>query len=100
MKGGVYRMLTLEHSLLLSTTVSAVESGKEPKPMKKFYRIRSVLAKLPESFTYTQLKEGAVEHGIPSSSLKRYLVRLLEMQIIEKEDGMYHKLCKSWSGNS
>ena len=90
----------LEHSLLLSTTVSAVESGKEPKPMKKFYRIRSVLAKLPESFTYTQLKEGAVEHGIPSSSLKRYLVRLLEMQIIEKEDGMYHKLCKSWSGNS
>lgn len=74
----------LEHSLLLSTTVSAVESGKEPKPMKKFYRIRSVLAKLPESFTYTQLKEGAVEHGIPSSSLKRYLVRLLEMQIIEK----------------
>ena len=90
----------LEHSLLLSTTVSAVESGKEPKPMKKFYRIRSVLAKLPESFTYTQLKEGAVEHGIPSSSLKRYLVRLLEMQIIEKEDGMYHKLCKSWFGNS
>lgn len=90
----------LEHSLLLSTTVSAVESGKEPKPMKKFYRIRSVLAKLPESFTYTQLKEGAVEHGIPSSSLKRYLVRLLEMQIIEKEDGMYRKLCKSWSGNS
>ena len=56
----------LEHSLLLSTTVSAVESGKEPKPMKKFYRIRSVLAKLPENFTYTQLKEGAVEHGIPS----------------------------------
>ena len=90
----------LEHSLLLSTTVSAVESGKEPKPMKKFYRIRSVLAKLPENFTYTQLKEGAVEHGIPSSSLKRYLVRLLEMQIIEKEDGMYRKLCKSWSGNS
>lgn len=32
--------------------------------------------------------------------LKRYLVRLLEMQIIEKEDGMYRKLCKSWSGNS
>ena len=77
-----------------------MESGKEPKPMKKFYRIRSVLAKLPESFTYTQLKEEAVEHGIPSSSLKRYLVRLLEMQIIEKEDGMYRKLCKSWSGNS
>lgn len=90
----------LEHSLLLSTTVSAVESGKEVKPMKKFYRIRSVLAQLPEYFTYTQLSEVAKEHGIPVSSLKRYLVRLIEMQIIEKEGRMYHKLCKSWPGNS
>jgi len=38
------------------------------------------------------LKEGAVEHGIPSSSLKRYLVRLLEMQIIEKEDGIFKNI--------
>mgnify|MGYP001068010592 FL=1 len=90
----------LEHSLLLSTTVSAVESGKEVKPMKKFYRIRSVLAQLPEYFTYTQLSEVAKEHGIPVSSLKRYLVRLIEMRIIEKEGRMYHKLCKSWPGNS
>ena len=90
----------LEHSLLLSTTVSAVESGKEVKPMKKFYRICSVLAQLPEYFTYTQLSEVAKEHGIPVSSLKRYLVRLIEMRIIEKEGRMYHKLCKSWPGNS
>ena len=68
--------------------------------MKKFYRIRSVLAQLPEYFTYTQLSEVAKEHGIPVSSLKRYLVRLIEMRIIEKEGRMYHKLCKSWPGNS
>ena len=84
----------LEHSLLLSTGMESEE--KKHQPLRNFYRIRPVLRKMPVLFSYSELLEAALERQISASSLKRYLPRLLEYQIIVKEDGMYRKTSKSW----
>ncbi|WP_455673055.1 DUF3987 domain-containing protein [Phocaeicola sp.] len=85
----------LQHSLLLSTSLAATAS-KEVKVMKKFYRIRPVLAKMPKVFTFTELLAVAVAAGISPTSLKRYLVRLVEMKLLVKEEDSYRKSGRSW----
>lgn len=84
----------LEHSLLLSTSME--DSSKKVKPLKSFYKMRPVLRKLPDEFTYTELMAAANKEGISPASVKRYLVRLVDYQILEKEDNGYRK--KSNSG--
>ena len=42
---------------------------------------------------------AANEAGLPTASVKRYLLRLVYYQIVEKEDGKYRKTGKSCSEN-
>lgn len=84
----------LEHSLLLSTSVD--DTAGRIRPVKAFFKLRPVLKKMPREFTYSELMAAANEAGLPTASVKRYLLRLVYYQIVEKEDGKYRKTGKSW----
>lgn len=84
----------LEHSLLLSTSMD--DTAGRIRSVKAFFKLRSVLKKMPREFTYSELMAAANEAGLPTASVKRYLLRLVYYQIVEKEDGKYRKTGKSW----
>lgn len=84
----------LEHSLLLSTSME--DSARQLRPVRSFFRLRPALNKLPEKFTYSELLEAAGEVGVPSTSVKRYLSRLVYYQIVDKERDGYKKTGKEW----
>ena len=84
----------LEHSLLLSTSMD--DTAGRIRPVKAFFKLRPVLRKMPREFTYSELMAAANEAGLPTASVKRYLLRLVYYQIVEKEDGKYRKTGKSW----
>lgn len=84
----------LEHSLLLSTSLPMGE--KEVKPLHKFYRIRPVLKSMPEKFIFSELVSAAMVAGISESSAKRYLVRLVEMKLVVKEESGYRQTYAPW----
>ena len=84
----------LEHSLLLSTSMD--DTAGRIRPVKAFFKLRPVLKKMPREFTYSELMAAANEAGLPTASVKRYLLRLVYYQIVEKEDGRYRKTGKSW----
>ncbi len=84
----------LEHSLLLSTSMD--DTAGRIRPVKAFFKLRPVLKKMPREFTYLELMAAANEAGLPTASVKRYLLRLVYYQIVEKEDGKYRKTGKSW----
>lgn len=83
----------LEHSLLLSTSMD--DTAGRIRPVKAFFKLRPVLKKMPREFTYSELMAAANEAGLPTASVKRYLLRLVYYQIVEKEDGKYRKTGKS-----
>lgn len=84
----------LEHSLLLSTSMD--DTAGRIRPVKAFFKLRPVLKTMPREFTYSELMAAANEAGLPAASVKRYLLRLVYYQIVEKEDGKYRKTGKSW----
>lgn len=84
----------LEHSLLLSTSMD--DTAGRIRPVKAFFKLRPVLKKMPREFTYSELMAAANEAGLPTASVKRYLLCLVYYQIVEKEDGKYRKTGKSW----
>ena len=84
----------LEHSLLLSTSMD--DTAGRIRPVKAIFKLRPVLKKMPREFTYSELMAAANEAGLPTASVKRYLLRLVYYQIVEKEDGKYRKTGKSW----
>lgn len=84
----------LEHSLLLSTSMD--DTAGRIRPVKAFFKLRPVLKKMLREFTYSELMAAANEAGLPTASVKRYLLRLVYYQIVEKEDGKYRKTGKSW----
>ena len=84
----------LEHSLLLSTSMD--DTAGRIRPVKAFFKLRPVLRTMPREFTYSELMAAANEAGLPTASVKRYLLRLVYYQIVEKEDGKYRKTGKSW----
>lgn len=84
----------LEHILLLSTSMD--DTAGRIRPVKAFFKLRPVLKKMPREFTYSELMAAANEAGLPTASVKRYLLRLVYYQIVEKEDGKYRKTGKSW----
>lgn len=84
----------LEHSLLLSTSMD--DTAGRIRPVKAFFKLRPVLKTMPREFTYSELMVAANEAGLPTASVKRYLLRLVYYQIVEKEDGKYRKTGKSW----
>ena len=84
----------LEHSLLLSTSMD--DTAGRIRPVKAFFKLRPVLKKMPREFTYSELMVAANEAGLPTASVKRYLLCLVYYQIVEKEDGKYRKTGKSW----
>ena len=84
----------LEHSLLLSTSMD--DTAGRIRPVKAFFKLRPVLKIMPREFTYSELMAAANEAGLPTASVKRYLLRLVYYQIVEKEDGKYRKTGKSW----
>lgn len=88
--------ILLEHSLLLSTSMG--ENPKEARFIKPFFRIRPVLGKMPVVFSYSEFLNAAREVGIPSTSAKRYLLRLQEYQILVKEEDKYKKTGLEWPG--
>ena len=84
----------LEHSLLLSTSMD--DTAGRIRPVKAFFKLRPILRIMPREFTYSELMAAANEAGLPTASVKRYLLRLVYYQIVEKEDGKYRKTGKSW----
>ena len=84
----------LEHSLLLSTSMD--DTAGRIRPVKAFFKLRPILRTMPREFTYSELMAAANEAGLPTASVKRYLLRLVYYQIVEKEDGKYRKIGKSW----
>ena len=84
----------LEHSLLLSTSMD--DTAGRIRPVKAFFKLRPILKTMPREFTYSELMAAANEAGLPTASVKRYLLRLVYYQIVEKEDGKYRKTGKSW----
>ena len=83
----------LEHSLLLSTSMD--DTAGRIRPVKVF-QTASRFEKMPREFTYSELMAAANEAGLPTASVKRYLLRLVYYQIVEKRDGKYRKTGKSW----
>ena len=87
----------LEHSLLLSTSMD--DTAGRIRPVKAFFKLRPVLKKMPREFTYSELMAAANEAGLPTASVKRYLLRLVYYQIVEKEDGKYRRPASLGSEN-
>ncbi|MFV0586363.1 DUF3987 domain-containing protein, partial [Bacteroides reticulotermitis] len=81
---------TINHSLLLISSLPGDEV--KPKPLKSYFRIRSVLDLLPKNFTYKEVRDKAIEMGIPERSTCRYLKKLLELNYLEKQEDSYIKL--------
>lgn len=72
----------LEHSLLLSTSMD--DTAGRIRPVKAFFKLRPVLKKMPREFTYSELMAAANEAGLPTASVKRYLLRLVYYQSLRK----------------
>ena len=83
----------LNHSLLLSTSMD--DSAKALKPLSEFFKVRPVLRSLHREFTYSEWVAAAIELGISRSSAKRYLSRLVECHLVEKEGAKYRKTGRS-----
>ena len=84
----------LHHSLMLSTTLRK-EVGS-PAEMRHYFRVQEALETLPPKFRYSDLMEALVSSGISLTTAKRIRVRLLDMQIIEKEGETYCFKNRKW----
>ncbi|HJD75294.1 MAG TPA: DUF3987 domain-containing protein, partial [Bacteroides reticulotermitis] len=74
---------TINHSLLLISSLPGDEV--KPKPLKSYFRIRTVLDLLPKKFTYKDVRDKALLLGIPERSTCRYLKKLLELNYLDKQ---------------
>ena len=81
---------TLNHSLLVSSSLPGDEV--KSKPLKSYFRIRTVVESLPTTFTYKEIKEKALTKGISERSTCRYLKSLLELKYIDKQEDRYIRI--------
>ena len=81
--------VTLNHSLLLSSSLPGDES--KAKPLQSYFRIRPIIASLPDIFTYKEIKQKALSAGISESSICRYLKELVRLKQIDKQENKYIK---------
>lgn len=84
----------LEHSLLLSTSLPG--NSQKPRPLQAFFRIRPVLEHLTKRFTFTEFMNEADKEGVPRSTAKRLLAKVVKLLLIEKEGDSYRKTKKEW----
>lgn len=84
----------LEHSLLLSSSLP--KASLQAQPLQAFYQIRPILARLGESFSYTEFMDKSREAGVSESSAKRWLKRAVKFKYLVKEEVGYRKTNKKW----
>ena len=85
----------LEHSLLLSTNLK--NSDQPVRLLKPYFRLRPVLDKLVGNFTHSELLAEAERQGLPTSTAKRLLKKVVEAKLVVKEGDSYHKTSCHWS---
>ena len=83
---------TINHSLMLISSLPGDEV--KPKPLKSYFRIRSVLDLLPKTFTYKDVRDKALLMGISERSTCRYLKKLVELNYLDKQQDKYYKIKK------
>lgn len=66
----------LEHSLLISSSLP--EDEHKAQPLKKFHRIESILAQLPECFSYSEFVAEGTKLNFSLSTGKRLLKRSVQ----------------------
>ena len=81
---------TFNHSLLVSSSLPGDEV--KSKPLKSYFRIRTVVESLPTTFTYKEIKEKALTKGISERSTCRSLKSLLELKYIDKQEDRYIRI--------
>lgn len=81
---------TIDHSLLLASSLPGDEV--KSKPLKSYFRIRTIVESLPKTFTYKEVKEKALTEKICERSTCRYLKKLIELKYIEKQEDTYIKI--------
>ena len=79
----------LEHSLLLSSSLP--DSARPVQPLQKPHKLESLLAALPEKFSYSEFMSQAADLQCSQSTCKRMLRRALASQLVEKEEDGYRK---------
>ena len=84
----------LEHSLLLSTSLPG--NSNKPRPLQAFFRIRPVLEHLTNRFTFTEFVNEAAKEGVPLSTAKRLLAKVVKLLLVEKEGDVYRKTRREW----
>lgn len=84
----------LDHSLLLSSSLPGNE--KPDRPLRAYYRLRPVFAKLNKIFTYSEFMKEARLQELPESTAKRLLSKSVKLKIVEKENDNYRKIGKRW----
>lgn len=82
--------VTLNHSLLLSSSLPGNES--KAKPLQSYFRIRPIIESLPKIFTYKEIKQKALSAGISESSICRYLKELVRLKQLDKQENKYIKI--------
>lgn len=83
----------LEHSLLLST--SLLGRGKLRKPLSPYFRLRPILNKMKGKFTYKELMDEATTQGLPATTFKRLLKKVVALKVVVKEEDGYRKRGRS-----
>lgn len=81
---------TLNHSLLLESSLPGDEV--KMKPLRKYFKLRSLLHGLNSTFTYKEAVEKALTLKISERTFCRYLNQMIESQCIEKQVYGYKKL--------
>ena len=80
----------LEHSLLISSSLP--EDEHKAQPLKKFHRIESILAQLPECFSYSEFVEEGTKLNFSLSTSKRLLKRSVQEGYTDYSGTKYIKL--------
>lgn len=84
----------LSHSLSYATSLRRV--NETPVEMHKYFRVRRALEKLKSEFTYSELVEALCSEGFSITAAKRCRKRLMEMEVIVKQETKYKFGSRKW----
>lgn len=82
------------HSLMFATSLHKVKQA--PTEMRKYFRVRQALEKLKSEFTFTEFVSAFVSEGFSEATAKRYRIRLIDLNIIEKQGDSYRFAHRRW----
>jgi hypothetical protein len=80
----------LEHALLLGSSLPGHEV--KVRPLRTFARLRPALEVMSPVFTYSELVAEVERRGLPESTMRRLLKRVVERELLKHVGKLYEQL--------